>query len=100
MLEGQRPEDKGQIWQRVQEPGSGQVIIPCPAPHPPLGSLSLGGPGSVLLVCPCPSVPAVCLWVLGAEAHLCLFSKTIFSAPYHSNQSHFPGNCLSVNIPV
>ena len=43
---------------------------------------------------------AVCLWVLGAEAHLCLFSKTIFSAPYHSNQSHFPGNCLSVNIPV
>lgn len=44
--------------------------------------------------------PALCLWVLEADAHLCLFSRTSFSAPYHSHQSHFPGNCLSVNIPV
>lgn len=98
MLGGQRSEDKVKLGRGcgTLDQVRGSSLVP-----PPMKGVSVFGCPWLCIPCvPCPSSPTVCLWVLEAEAHLCLFSKTIFSAPYHNNQSHFPGNCLSVNIPV
>lgn len=85
MLGGQRPEDKGQAWDHPFTPTSPREVAGASV----FGRPWLWGPSVRCLS-----------WVLGAEARLCRFCKAIFSAPYHSNRNHFPGNCLSVNIPV